>query len=139
MKITGNFIISILVGTVAGFLLGWVVYGILLDPFYASHCPHHHIIIRDMESTRLWGILVAQVCFAAMMTYVYSVANIRSVGKGFTFGAIMGGLSTAGTDFMLFSSTNMYTKEVYMVDIPVGAVFIGIIGAIIAFVLSKGK
>lgn len=139
MKITGNTLLAVLVGSVAGFLLGWAIYGILLDPFYQARCPHRHLIMRDMETVRVWGIFVAYVFNALFLTYVFSLAAVRGAGRGFTVGAILGALTTAAYDLMMFSTTNMYTKEVYLVDIPAGAIFTGIIGALIALVLGRGR
>ncbi len=133
-------LLAALVGGVVSFFLGWLVFGMLMDPYYQSHMVHYDGLVRNMEETRLYGIAIANFCFAGLLAYIFDRwANIRNFGQGFMGGFIVMGLAYAGFDIFMWSTMNMGPYMMYAVDIVANAVFGGVIGGVIGWVLGRGK
>lgn len=133
-------IVAALVGSVASFLLGWVVWGMLMMPYYEANTVNYPGLFRDEATMRLWAIYVGQLAWSGLLAYIFSAwANISTFGKGFMGGAIVFGLVSLGINFMMFAQFNLHTYQVYIIDTLINVAFGGIVGGIIAFVLGYGK
>ena len=136
---TTKTILAALIGAVVSFLLGWVVFGILMHDFYADNAVSYTGLMRGPD-TRLWGIFLAQLAWSALLAYVFDRwANYRTFGSGFKGGFIIFFLAVAGFDIMSWSQMNIYPYHVILVDILANAVFGGIVGGVVAMVLGTGR
>jgi hypothetical protein len=133
-------IVAALVGSVIAFFLGWLVFGILLGPFYENHTIHYKGLMRDETQTRLYAIYLAQLCWCGLLAYVFDRwANIRSFGPGLMGGLIMGALIFTASDLMTWSMMNLMGCKMMIVNIIANTLYMGVMGGIVAHILGMGK
>jgi len=133
---------KILRGTIFGgifyFLLGWLVYGILLmDYFMAStnQCANK----PDGEMI-WWAIIVSNLLAALLLTLILNWSKARGVIDGLIKGAIFGALFTAIIDLSFWSMTTMYSSLVtILVETAVSAVVFALMGMVIVLTWGKEK
>jgi hypothetical protein len=133
-------IIAAVVGAIAAFLLGWLVWGMLLMDYYAKNTTQYEGLMLPESEMKLWAIFISNLAGSTMTAWVFSKMNLRSFGGGFQAGLIIYALIAISFDFMFYSMMNWYANStVIVVDILVNAVFGGIIGGIIAMMLGRGS
>lgn len=125
-----------LIGGVVAFLLGWLIFGILLMKFYQSNMVSYAGLLKDPPE--MWAIAVANLAFGIFMAYVLNLGNINSVSKGFTTGLIVGLLTQAGFDLLLHGQMNLYNTQLLVIDIVASGVFSGVIAAVIGWWFGRG-
>jgi hypothetical protein len=133
---------SLLAGIAGGvvfFLLGYVVYGMLLSNFMQTHAGSATNVPRNMNDYMLWLIAVGNLLYAFLLVYIFGKAGISSAGSGFATGAIVGLLTTASSAFISYATTNLLTGSGMAADIIAFAILSGIAGAVIAWVKGMGK
>lgn len=118
------------------FLLGFVLYGILLADFFAAQVGSATGVMRDPPM--IPAIAVGNVLQAALMTAIFGVwGRTVGAGPGFARGAVFGVLLAGGFGFIMFGTTNMSTLTAVVVDIVVSALVYGAAGAAIGIVLAR--
>lgn len=128
----GGLIIGVL-----SFLLGWLIFGMLLMNFYQSNTTSYAGLMKDpME---LWAIAVANLAFGLLLAYIFNLGNIKTPGKGFTTGFILGLLMTLGFDLYLYSQYNLMNTKLIAVDVVASALFDGVMGAILGWWFGRGN
>jgi len=126
---TKNFLVGGIVGAIVYFLLGWLIYGILLKDVFSS----------DMEETTetLVYIFLGGLAYCLLIAYIFTKwAQISTAGGGFTAGAVIG--LFIGLNWNLYGIAFMEsTLEIAALDVVVTIVMTGIIGAVIGMVNGK--
>lgn len=120
--------------TVVYFLLGWVVYGMMLMNFYASNMTPYEGLMKEPAP---WVYLIGNLCTVGMLIYIFTLAGIKDFVKGMTTGIIILFLVTFSYDLMMLTGMNLYNSKVFFVDILVGTCFGGILGGLGGFALGK--
>lgn len=135
---TQKFIIGTLTGGVLYFFLGFVVYALLLEDFYAAHTGSATGVMKtEME---FWPLLLGNFSQAALLTYVFlKWANIKNFGEGLTGGATIGFLMTLGFNMISYDTTNISDLTASITDVFVYTTITGIVGGVIGAVLGMGK
>ncbi|WP_167617032.1 hypothetical protein [Maribellus sediminis] len=130
---------KILRGTVFGgitfFILGWLVYGMLLAGFMAANsdaCAN-----RPDNEMVWWAMILSNLVLGLFVTLVLKWSGAASIGDGIKTGALFGFLMGTTMDLMMYSMTTMYNMTAMFVDILVMTVLIAIVGLVI--VLTWGK
>lgn len=132
-------IIAAVVGAIAAFLLGWLVWGMLLMDYFTSNTIQYEGLMLPESEMKLWAIFISNLAGSIMTAWVFSKMNLRTFGQGFQAGLIIYGLIAVSFDMMFYSMMNWFANTtVIAVDILVNAVFGGIIGGIIAMMLGRG-
>ncbi len=131
---------KILRGTVFGglayFLLGWLVYGIILMDFFMANT--NNCANRPDGEMIWWAIIASNLCAALLLTLILNWSNAKKISDGLVTGTIFGALFTATIDFSFWSMTTMYNSlGPIILEIIVGAAIYAVIGMII--VLTWGK
>jgi uncharacterized membrane protein len=131
-------LLAALGGAVAFFILGWLVYGILLMGFYESNSVHYEGLMYEMPN--LFMIFIANLSTALLIAYIFDRwANIRTFGGGFMGGMIIGVLFTISFDFYSLATMNLMNTTAAIVDIIAGTIMSGIVGGVVGFILGAGK
>ena len=134
-------ILAAIAGSVIQFLLGWLIYGILLANFMDSQTTHYDGLIKDMN-TGSFMILVylAGLAMSFLLAFIFQRwAKFESILKGLTGGMILGFFIALSYDLNSFSMMNLISVNAMIVDVIAYAVIIGIVGAIIAWILGYGS
>ena len=131
---------KILLGSFAGavtyFLLGWLIYGMLLMDYMTNSCPNIPGLNRNESEMLLWVMFISNLLSAFLMAYIFDLAKISGWMNGMKQGAIIGFIITAVFDTGMYAMTFMLTKNWLMIDVLASTVMAAIVGAVVAAVMG---
>jgi len=131
-------IIAAVVGAIASFLLGWVVYGMLLVDYFKSNTVQYEGMMLPDGEMKLWAIFISNLASSWLFAWLFSRMNVRTFAGGFQTGAIINFVWALAIDMMFYSMMNWFANStIIVVDVIVNAIFGGIIGGIIAMMLGR--
>ncbi|MBK7476585.1 MAG: hypothetical protein IPI11_11450 [Haliscomenobacter sp.] len=138
---TNKILLAGLAGGVVYFLLGWLIYGMVLASFMdGQSTPEGMAVMRPDEGMIFWAMIVGNIAGGMLLAVIFGRwANISTWQTGAMAGAVIAGLMAMSYDFLLYGTTNMMTLTGILVDIVVYAVMGAIAGAVVALVLGSGK
>ena len=122
-----------LIGCAAGgvtyFLLGWLIYGILLKDFYASQTT---VSGFEKNPPDFLFLIIGNLSSALLMAIILgNWLKVNSVAEGFKAALLIGCLLGIGFDSVMYATTNMMTLSGVITDILVTTIMTGIGGAVI--------
>jgi hypothetical protein len=135
-------IMKILRGTVFGgiafFLLGWLVWGILLMDF--SKANYNQTIYLPDDGMIWWAMIASNLVLALLVTLALNWAGAKTVVDGLKYGALVGGLYALTTDLGMYSMTTVILNlTAVVVDTLAYAAVTAVTGLIIVLTWGKGK
>jgi hypothetical protein len=134
-------LLAAVAGSVVQFLLGWLVYGLLLAGFMSSQTTHYDGLMRDMNSGSF--ILLIYISGLAMSFFIAFIfqrwAKFEKFFMGLTAGMVLGFFMSLSYDLSSYAMMNLISLSGMIVDIITATVLTGILGAVIAWVLGMGK
>ena len=88
---TKKFTIGTLVGGIVFFLLGYLLYGMLLASFFKQHSTAVAGSMKTMEEFVWWALILSNLAWGALLTYIFlKIGNIQSFGSGARLGLTIG-------------------------------------------------
>ena len=128
-----------LVGGVVFFLLGWLVYGIIMMEFMSANM--NQCAMLPMEQMVWWAIILSNFAYAFLLAVLIGRTKSYGFVSGSLLSATIGMLMGISIDFGQYSMTTMFTGGLtaLLVDIVVTTVFAAIGGGIIGAVMGMGK
>ena len=129
-------IIATVAGGVTLFILGGLIYGVLLAGFYEANLGSATGVARAVPIW--WATMVGELGFAALLTYVFRRGGVATASAGLRVGAIFGLLFGLAMSFNLYGVTNWSNITVAFAEPFVTAVRVALAGALIGWVLGKG-
>jgi hypothetical protein len=133
-----KFLIAGLAGGVFYFFLGWLVYGVLLMDFYESNTIHYDGLNREMPI--MWMLALSNLFMGYFLAYIFdSWAKISTLRDGFFAGLIVGLFTSIIYDLSFLSMMNLMNTRMTLVDIIVSGLVLGLVGAVVGWVLGTGK
>ncbi len=137
---TNKFIIGGIIGGVANFLLGWLVWGILLMNFFNDHTSEVGKAVMRGDNNQIWWALIAGNLFwGFVLSYVLSKSGANSLGSGAKTGAVLSLLIAASINCFIYAFQNIGDTTSMAVDIVANLVVGGIVGGVIGWYLGMGK
>jgi hypothetical protein len=128
--------IGSVVGTIALFLLGMLIWQNLFTEFFDANSGSATGV--DREAPIMWAAIVGTLFYAVLLTLALEARGAsKSLVDGLKVGAVVGALLWGTTDFILYGYTNIGTLTGTVADILLEGLRGGIVGGIIAVVLSK--
>jgi hypothetical protein len=124
-------------GGVLFFLLGWVIYGMLLMNFMNDHPGTAGNIARP-EPDFLY-LIIGNLAMGFLMAYIFIKANVNSLGNGFITAAIIGLLMAVGYDCVIYATSTVLSKTGMAVDVAASTAMSAIVGAVVGAVVGMGK
>lgn len=133
---------KILKGTVFGgivyFLLGWLVYGILLADFSLSN--YNQCANRPQADMIWWAIILSNLAYALLLTLFLKGSGASGLMDGLKTGALFGFLFVLIIDLSYYSMTTMFNSLGAMVtDIVVSALLAAVLGVVIVLLWGKDQ
>ena len=128
--------IGSVVGTIALFLLGMLIWQNLFTEFFDANSGSATGV--DREAPIMWAAIVGTLFYAILLTLALEARGAsKSLVDGLKVGAVVGALLWGTTDFILYGYTNIGTLTGTVADMLLEGIRGGIVGGIIAVVLSK--
>ena len=132
---------KLIVGGITGgilfFLLGWLIYGILLMDFMKAH-PGKATGVNRTDMDMLY-LAVGNLLSGFLIAYIFVKANVGSLANGFITGAVLGLLMSASFDCISYGTTFIASKKMIMADVIAATLMTAVVGAIVAMVMGKAK
>lgn len=133
---TNKIIMGGIVGGIAFFLLGWLIYGIVLMDYMSANS--NTCAMRGEEDMVWWAMIASNIVTALFLALVFSWANVDSVMKGVKTAAMVSFLLALGISLQYYSMTTMYTNlTAVVVDVVASVAMFSITGAIIAWIMNR--
>ena len=129
-------VIAIVAGGIVYFLLGTLIYVVLLGGFYEANLGSATGVLRELPV--MWALIGSQLGLAALVTWVFVHAGVKSASDGLKAGAIFGFLFGLAISLDLYSVTNWSNVTVALIEPFVTGVRIAAGGAVIGWVLGMG-
>jgi hypothetical protein len=122
-----------LIAGIALFLLGYLVFGLLLSGMMESYS--NAACMRSMEDMSLGYMFFGNLFMGLAIAYIYSRwTGANSFSAGAKAGAILGLLISLGMDLFMFGLTTMWTEQMgFVVDVIGSVVIWTIVGGIVGW------
>lgn len=131
-----NVLIATFVGGLTYFLLGGLIYAVILSGFYEANLGSATGVMREYPV--MWALIVSQLALAGLVAWVFLHAGVKTAGDGLKTGAIFGFLLGLAIALDLYSVTNWSNVTAALVEPFVTAVRISLGGAAIGWALGLG-
>jgi hypothetical protein len=130
-------ILSTLAGTVVAYLLGWLIYGVLLASFMTNNTVHYDGLMKAMDGSFMFLILLSNLVMVFLVAFIFQRwAKFEKLLQGLTAGMLLGFLFALSYDLYFIASMNLINVSSMIVDIIANTVVVGITGAVVAWVLG---
>lgn len=128
-----------IVGGVAFFLLGWLIYGMLLMEFMTNHSGAAGNIGRAEEDMQWLYLIIGNLAQGFLIAYILLKGNVRSMAGGFVTGGIVGLLAAVAMDCIMYATTLVISKTAMAADVAAATVMTAVVGGIVGMVLGMGN
>ncbi len=126
------------VGGVAYFLLGWLLYGVLLMNYMSANM--NQCAALPMGEMVWWAMVVSNLLSALLLTLVLIWSGAKKILDGLKIGAIVGILFASSIDLSFWSMTRMFNNfGVLLVDVVAATLLASIVGLVIVLLWGKDK
>jgi uncharacterized membrane protein len=134
--ISNKVLIAALLGALVSFLLGWLIWGMLLSNFMNENAIAG--VMRAEDEMIWWALILGQFFFGLLLALIFSRwAGISTFATGAQAGAVLGVLLALYFDLMMLATTHMFTPTAAVVDVIANAVVTAITGGVIAWYLGR--
>jgi hypothetical protein len=131
-----RFIIGTIVGGIALYILGYVMFNLAFADFFAANAGSATGAWKDPQV--IWAIALGTLSYAALITLALGTrAGSTTIVEGLKVGAIVGFLMWFSADMIFYGIWNVWNLTAASVDTLLELVRGGIGGAVIAAVLAK--
>ena len=127
---TKKFFIGGIVGGIVFFLLGYIIYGILLKDYMK---PAVDGVDRG-DNLVFWSLILGNILLGFVISYVLNRSGVSSVSDGLTTGGLIGLLFAGGFDLIMYGTTNLAGLSHVATDVAAFTVISAVTGAVIAMV-----
>ena len=131
---------KILIGGIAGgilfFLLGWLVYGILLMDYMSHHAGLKANVNRSDADLQMIYIFAGSVLQGILLAYVLVRTNVTTLSGGFITGAIVGFLISSSVDLTMYGTTYVFSKHSIMADVIAATAISALTGTVMLVVIN---
>ena len=135
---TKNRLLATLVGFIVLFLLGWLIYGMLLMDFYGNNSGSASGVMRADDEMIWWALILGNLFQAYLLVYIFgNWANITTFSDGLKAGAIIGLIMGLAVNFTMYGTSNIMNMTSTFVDPFVSAVMMSITGGVVGFMLGR--
>lgn len=133
---TNQFMVAGIIGSTVHFLLGWLVYGVVLMETMQAH-TNQSLFKKDDEMV-FWSIMIGSLCLGFLLTFILNKAKVTDAKVGMGLSAVVGLLMAAYMNFTSFGTSNVYSDlTAVLVDTLAGGFIAGVTGFAIAWYLGK--
>jgi hypothetical protein len=129
---------AVLATTIAGFFLGWLIFGIALADFYKNNTTFYQGLMKDPPS--FLGFILGSLSMGILIVYIFERwAKIDTFLKGLYAGFLIYFLMRLSFDMFFWGGMNLFSTSLLFVDVIANSVLGGLVGAIAGLILGSGK
>lgn len=136
---TNKFLIGGIIGGIAYFLLGWLVWGILLMDFMQQNLGSATGVMKSEEEMEWLHLIIGNLFSGLAVSYVLNKSSVSGVSAGAIVGGTLSLLISTGFDFTMLGTANIFNLTASLVDIAASTVVGAIVGALVGWYLGMGK
>lgn len=127
-----------LFGGIAFFLLGWLIYGVLLMGYMTANT--NQCANRPMEEMVWWALILSNLLNALLLTMILNWSGAKGFIDGLKTGALWGILYASSIDLSFWSMMKFFNNFlVLVVDVLANTLMMAVIGMIIVLLWGKDK
>jgi hypothetical protein len=131
-------ILAGIAGAIFAFLLGWLIFGILLMDYYNANTTQYAGLMKEMPNLVL--IFISNLIFGIWVSFIFERwAKVSTIGGGIVGGIIIGLPIYLYFDLFLIASMNLFNGTVVIVDVIANTVLAALVGGLIGFILGLKK
>ena len=131
---------KIVIGGIAGgilfFLLGWLVYGILLMDYMNQHTGLKGNVNRTDADMQMIYILAGSVLQGILLAYVLVRSNVSTLAGGLITGATVGFLISSSVDLTMYGTTYILSKHSILADVIAATAIFAIAGGLVVLIIN---
>lgn len=126
-----------IVGGFLFFLLGWLIYGMLLMDFMKNNPGIVSGYSKEMPD--MLYLAIGNLVSGFLMAYIFIKAGINTLAGGLVMAAVVGLLMATSMDCIMYATTNLISKKMMLADVLASTAMSAVTGAVVGFVLGKLK
>jgi uncharacterized membrane protein len=126
-----------IVGGILFFLLGWLLFGMLLVDFMKNHAG----VVSGFDKTPpdMLYLIIGNLASGLLLTYIFVKTNVNSLTGGLITGAVLGALTSVSVDCIMYGTTKLVSKNMMMADVLASVGMWAVAGAVLGLLLGKLK
>ena len=133
-----KFLIATLIGGIAYFFSGWLVYGLLLNDLMAAPPDLAQVVTYPEEEFKIGYMALSCLVWGALLAFIFMRwANISTFMGGLKGGAILAALISLSVGLGLASQYKVWSIQTTLADVIGGAITTGLAGGLIGWYLGR--
>jgi hypothetical protein len=133
---TNKILIAGIAGGVTFFILGWLIYGIILSAYMQSQS--NPAIMRPMAEMKWWALILSNLTQGFLVAIIYGWANVRTLSSGAGKGAILGLILAISMDLGLYSMYTLFSGlSPVVIDTIASVVMFALTGTVVGWIYSR--
>lgn len=128
-------ILGTIAGGVAYFLLGWLIYGLILGESMENQDSNG--FMRKNEEMIWWALILSNFIWAYFLTWIFQIKGTGGLAGGLKYGAMAGLLMALGYDLGMYAMSNMFPDiKAVLFDVVMSTIMSCLTGAVIGLVIG---
>jgi hypothetical protein len=133
-------LVAALVGAIVAFLLGWVIFGMLLMGYMETNMIAHEGLMKGEDEMNLGLLFASNLVLSLLLAYAAHRMGVADLKGGLVLGATLGFLFFLSMDLSFMAMMNFYASPMgAVVDVLANTGWCAGIGAAVGFMLGRGK
>ncbi|MBK8489521.1 MAG: hypothetical protein IPL49_01130 [Saprospirales bacterium] len=134
---TSKLLMAGVAGGVTYFILGFLLYGLLLMDFFTKNATND---VSRGDGMVWWSLILGNLFVGFLLAYIFGQwASIKNFMGGLMGGAIVGFLFSGAIDFSMYGTSDLMNMTATISDILVGTIMFALTGGVVGLVLGMGK
>ncbi|GMQ82492.1 MAG: hypothetical protein BMS9Abin05_1946 [Rhodothermia bacterium] len=123
-------LIAAVLGGITLFVLGWLIYGLLLADYFANSASRANPLFLYIG--------LGELVFGYLIAWVFTQSGTETVADGAKIGATLGFVLALGFGLLMYGTHDLVELSTNLVDALVAAVRYGVAGAVVGWYLGRG-
>ena len=124
-------IVGGILAAILSFLLGWLIFGILLMDYYAGNMKTYEGLMKTAPV--MWAIALSNLCFGFLLAFVFQMGGVRTASRGFVTAMIISLLTSMSFDLYMYAQFDLYAGSLLVTDVLVNMIYGGIVGTFLGW------
>ena len=127
-------LIAALIAGVCFWLLGFLMYAVLVGPMMAEY----NTIERTSEDTMMVHLILGNLIFGFLLAWLWSRMGINTFARGASSGALIGLLVGLGMNLIMYATTTLWSAPTGIIyDVLALTVMWGVTGGVVGWWMGR--